>query len=193
MRTLTVKTTTEKTDMFPPGWHTLTIDKAKYGKFNDSKYIDVSFSEYAEKQIALRIYAKEGENGEEFAIGRLFRFANAGISSVSKSDDGEAIVQLDDSADQLLGKKVNVFFYKNDKGYTDVLTNIAPTEFKNDLEEFKEDDIEYWKGKAVRYYENYVKGKGKNSSSNGFVSNSSVDPEDDPDVIKVDSTADIPW
>lgn len=188
MRTLTVKTSGEKTDLFPPGWHELTIDSAKYGKFNESKFIDVSFSEYPPKQIALRIYAKTGENGEEFAIGRLFRFANAGISSVSKSDDGEAIVQLDDKPDNLLGKKINVFFYKNKKGYTDVLTNVAPTEFSNDLETFNANDVDYWKGKGERYYDNYIKGKDKDSGE--FVSGSSSTDED---VKVVDSVDDIPW
>jgi len=187
MRTLTVKITENKGDMFPAGWHTLCIDTAKYGKFNDAKFIDISFSEYNAKQIALRIYAKEGENGEEFAIGRLFRFANAGITSVSKSDDGEAIVTLDDSSDQLIGKKLNIFFYKNAKGYTDCLTNVAPIEFKNDLETFTAQDVEYWKGKGVRYYDTYIKDKNKGASSGEFVSNSSAS-----EPAKVE-TAEIPW
>jgi hypothetical protein len=104
----------------------------------------------------LRIYSKNGKDGEEFAIGRLFRFANAGIQSVSKSNDGESIVQIDDSPETLKGKKINVFFYK-DGDYNSILSNIAPTEFTNDLESFSTEDIKYWKSQAERYYNRYIK------------------------------------
>ena len=86
MRTLKVKTGGTGTK-FTPGWHTLTATKAQYGEWNDTKYIDVWFQDYPES-INLRVYAKTGKDGEEFAIGRLFRFANAGIMEVAKSENG---------------------------------------------------------------------------------------------------------
>ena len=166
MRTLTVKHTSSGVeDRFPAGWHTLTISKATYGAFQDSKYIDINFSEYPKDNIKCRIWAKNGEDGEEFAIGRLFRFANAGIKGVSKSDEGDAIITLDDSPAELISKKINVFFYKSDTGYTEVLGMVAPTEFSNDLEAYSANDIKYWKSKAEKYYRDYV-AKDDNSLDN---------------------------
>ena len=110
MRTMTVKKSTGS--KWNEGWHTLEISNAKYGDYNGTKFIDVMFKDYPES-LNLRVYAKKGDNGEEFAIGRLFRFANAGIQSVSSSEDGESIVQIDDSPAQLKGKKINVFFFKD--------------------------------------------------------------------------------
>lgn len=153
MRTITVKKNSGS--QYKPGWHEIVVSKANYGEFEGNKYIDVYFKEYPEN-INLRIYAKNGKDGEEFAIGRLFRFANAGIQSVSKSNDGDAIVSIDDTPQQLVNKKLNVYFYKKGQ-YSSVLTNVAPTVFTNDLEEFTDDDITYWKGKAVDYYEQYIK------------------------------------
>ena len=94
MRTITVKKNSG--GQYKPGWHEISVSKANYGEFQGNKFIDVYFKEYPEN-INLRVYAKNGKDGEEFAIGRLFRFANAGIQNVSKSDDGDSIVSIDDS------------------------------------------------------------------------------------------------
>ena len=186
MRTLTVKNSGDFVDKFPPGWHALTILKAKYGEFNDSKYIDVWFKEYADiEKLSMRVWAKTGESGEEFAIGRLFRFANAGIKNISKSDDGEAIITIDDNASELIDKKINVFFYKKEGSkYTEVLPQPAPTEFKNDLEEFTTSKIDYWKQKAEDYYTNYV-AKKNSTSSNGFV--------EETKSVNTESNTEMPW
>ena len=187
MRTLTVKKTSGGfTDKFPPGWHTLSISGATYGNFQDSKFIDLTFNEYPENNIKCRIWAKEGQDGEEFAIGRLFRFANAGITSVSKSDDGEAIVQIDDSPASLLNKKVNCFFYKGSKGYTECLGMIAPTEFENDLEAYSADDVNFWKTKTEKYYKDFV--AKSSEESNGFVQPATEKVSDKPS-----SEAELPW
>ena len=163
MRTLKVKTGNSGTK-FSSGWHTLEVVKAQYGDWNGTKYLDVWFKDYPDS-INLRCYAKTGKDGEEFAIGRLFRFANAGIMEVAKSDNGEAIVKLYDEADALIGKEMNVFFYK-DGDYYRILANSAPTVFENDLESFNEDDIAYWKGNAEKYYNDYIN---KNDQGAGFV------------------------
>ena len=84
MRTLKVKTGGGGSK-FSSGWHTLEVVKAEYGDWNGTKYLDVWFKDYPDS-INLRCYAKTGKDGEEFAIGRLFRFANAGIMEVAKSD-----------------------------------------------------------------------------------------------------------
>ena len=160
MRTLKVKTGNGGSK-FSSGWHTLEVVKAEYGDWNGTKYLDVWFKDYPDS-INLRCYSKTGKDGEEFAIGRLFRFANAGIMEVAKSDSGEAIVKLNDDPAMLIGKSLNVFFHK-DGDYYRILANTAPTVFENDLESFTEDDIRYWQGNAEKYYNDYVnKSKGNN-------------------------------
>ena len=108
MRTITIKKGSGS--KFSPGWHSVEIVKAVYGDYNGTKYIDCYFKDYPDS-LNLRIYAKEGKNGEEFAIGRLFRFANAGISEVLNGANGESVVKIDDSPASLIGKNINIFFY----------------------------------------------------------------------------------
>ena len=106
----------------------------------------------------LRVYAKENQNGEEFAIGKLFRFANAGITDALDDGEGNMIIKMDDSPDHLIGKDVNIFLYK-DGEYSRVLKEIAPVPFKNVVEEFTDKDVDFWKGKALQYFDKYVKPK----------------------------------
>ena len=181
MRTLKVKTGNSGTK-FSSGWHALEVVKAEYGDWNGTKYLDIWFKDYPDS-INLRCYAKKGKDGEEFAIGRLFRFANAGIMEVAKSDSGEAIVKLNDAPDALIGKTLNVFFYK-DGDYYRILANTAPTVFENDLESFNEDDIAYWKGNAEKYYNDYIV---KNNTTTGFVAS------DNYTTTTTADTADIPF
>tara|TARA_R110002020_G_scaffold443766_2_gene655063 strand:- start:1470 stop:2006 length:537 start_codon:yes stop_codon:yes gene_type:complete len=153
MRTLTIKSGGGGGN-FDGGWNHVEITKAKYGDWEGSKYIDVWFKDFPET-LNLRCYAKKGKDGEEFAIGRLFRFANAGLTESLDSEDGTKIVKLDDSPDQLVGKMLNVYLYKDGEYYR-ILAQPAPTEFTNIVESFKENDITYWKGKAVKYFHDYV-------------------------------------
>jgi len=180
MRTLKVKTGGGGIN-FTPGWHTLTVNKAQYGDWNGTKYIDVWFNDYPES-LNLRVYSKQGKDGEEFAIGRLFRFANAGITEVAKSDNGEAIVKLNDEATELVGKEINAFFYKEGDYYR-VLANTAPVVFENDLEEFTEADVAYWKGAAEKYYNEYIVDSSSNGTGVSFVTSDS----------NTSTTADIPF
>ena len=64
-------------------------------------------------------------------------------------------VKIDDDVNHLKGKEINVYFHK-DGEYTRALKQCAPTEFKNIIEEFHEGDVEYWKGRAEKYYTDYV-------------------------------------
>ena len=154
-RTLTIKSGGD--GRWSPGWHEVVVSDAKYGTYKDSKYIDVWFEGYNDN-FNLRMYAKIGKDGEEFAIGQLFRFANAGITEGLEGADGTTIVKLNDDASELVGKSLNVFLYKNGK-YSRVLTNVAPTVFKNVVESFEEKDIDYWKGRAEKYFADYVEPK----------------------------------
>ena len=156
MRTLTVKKTGGS--LWTTGWHQLTVNNSKYGDYNGSKFIELSFVDYPDN-FTLRIYAKLGKDGEEFAIGNVFRFANAGITEVLEGTGGDKVVKLDDSAQNMSGKSLNVFFYK-DGEYTRAYSSVAPTVFENAIDTFTEKDVEYWKSKAEKRFNDYTPGSG---------------------------------
>ena len=104
------------------------------------------------------MYAKTNKDGEEFAIANLFRFANAGIQEVVDSQsNSDVIVKIDDSAANLVGQEFWIYLYKNEEGYSRVLQRIAPTEFDGSLDTFTESDVNYWKGRAEQYFNEWVK------------------------------------
>ena len=177
MRTLTIKSGGSGTN-YSAGWHELLVSKAEYGEWNGSKYLDVYFDEYPEN-LNMRVYAKTGTDGEEFAIGQVYRFANAGISSALEGPDGTKVVKLDDSAEALIGKKMNVYFYKDGK-YSRILSKIAPTPFQNAVESFNEDDVDYWKGKATDFYAKFVEPKLNAKSEEPTTSESSESDDNIP-------------
>ena len=171
---------------YSEGWKTLTISRAAYGVFNDAKYLDVWFEGYPENFNA-RIYSKVS-NGEEWAMGQVFRFANAGIASALEGADGKMVIKMDDSPIQLQGKQVNVFLYKDGK-YSRILKQSAPTEFTNVAETFSNDDVMYWKNKAERYFTDYVKPKINAETGNGsmdFVSSTATTTEESTATAKSD-------
>ena len=124
--------------LWTEGWHTMKINKAEYGDWNGTKYLDLWFDGYSEN-FNMRVYEKISKNGEEFAIGNIFRFANAGITDALESADGETVIKMNDDADELKDKTVNVFLYADGK-YKKALSQIAPVPFKNIVEEFNEKD-----------------------------------------------------
>tara|TARA_Y100000593_G_scaffold17372_2_gene34754 strand:+ start:2842 stop:3393 length:552 start_codon:yes stop_codon:yes gene_type:complete len=154
-RTLTIKK--GGPSPYSEGWHTVKITSAEYGEWNDAKYIDVYFDGYSDK-MNLRCYAKENAEGEEFAIGKLFRFANAGITDALDDGSGNMVVKMNDEAEELVGKHINIFLYK-DGEYSKVLKEVAPIPFKNVVEEFTDKDVDFWKGRALQYFDKYVKPK----------------------------------
>lgn len=178
MRTLTVKKGTGVD--YKTGWHTLAISDAKYGDWEGKKFLDIWFDGYSEN-FSMRIYEKIGKDNEEFAIGQVFRFADAGITDGLDGPDGNLIVKIDDDAANLKGKSINVYFYK-DGEYTRALKQCAPIEFKNIIETFTEGDVEYWKSRAEKYYLDYVANKTNGSSTFATTTNTTTD-----------TTADIPF
>ena len=152
-RTLTVRKS-KGDNPYSPGWHKVTVSNAKYGEWNGTKFLDVCFEDYSEK-CNMRVYAKTNKEGEEFAIGQVFRFANAGITDGLEGADGNVTIKMDDSPEALIGKEVNIYLYK-DGEYSRVLGQVAPTVFENMVESFTEKDVDYWKGKANQYFTNYV-------------------------------------
>ena len=86
----------------------------------------------------------------------------------------------DDSPAQLAGKQVNVYLYKDGK-YSRILKQFAPTVFENVAEKFNEDDVKYWKGRAEKYFTDYVKPKLEEDTggSDSFVSSTETNKTDD--------------
>ena len=177
MRTITIKSGGGN-NQYSTGWHELVVSKAKYNEWNGTKCLDVNFDEYPEN-FNMRIYAKTGTDGEEFAIGQVYRFANAGISSALEGPDGTKVVKMDDSEEALIGKKMNVYFYKDGK-YSRVLSKTAPTEFTNAVESFSADDVDYWKGKALNFFEEYIKPKLNKESEDVLDTSESSESDDIP-------------
>ena len=149
------------TGLWNEGWHTVTITKAEYGDWQDTKYIDVYFDGYPDN-FNMRIYAKIGKDGEEFAIGNLFRFSDAGITDALESAEGETVIKMNDEAEELIGKTVNAYFYKDGK-FTRILGQIAPVPFKNIVEEFTEKDVKYFKGRCESFFSKWVEPKLKDT------------------------------
>ena len=117
MLTLSVK---EGIDL-PKGWHTVSISEAVDGEHNGTRYIDLHFKGMPEN-LKCRIWsAVNKETGEDFGIGNLFHFADAGIV---ETHDGS--LSIDDNAKHLKGKALNIFFYENENGYTDAAQRVVP-------------------------------------------------------------------
>ena len=176
VRTLTVKTGGGSS--FSTGWHTKLINKAEYGDYNGTKYLDVWFDDFPES-LNMRVYEKKNAEGEEFAIGNLFRYANAGITSALEGQGGTKVIKLDDSSEALIGKRLNVYVHKDGK-YSRVLNQCAPTEFENVVEKFSADDVQYWKDRAEKYFKEYVEPKLKQKSDDVIDTSDSSESDDVP-------------
>ena len=176
MRTLTVK---QGGSDWATGWHELTVSTAKYGTYNESKFLELAFKNYPDN-FTLRIYAKKGKDGEEFAIGNVYRFANAGINEVLEGTGGDKVVKIDDSAEQMVDSRLNILFYK-DGEYTRAYSSVAPTEFSNAMDTFTDNDVAYWKKKAETRFANYTPG-------NGTATTIVV-----PETVVKEETADLPF
>ena len=177
MRTMTLKT--GGTD-FGPGWKNVVVKNAKYGDWNGTKFLDLTFEGYPDTLNA-RVYATTGKNGEEFAIGQVFRFANAGISGGLEGPEGTKVMRIDDEPSNLRGSHLNAYFYK-DGEYSKILKQFAPTVFHNDVEGFNENDVTYWKSKAEKYYHDYVL-KGKHTASSNSQPVEEYETVDEADAI----------
>ena len=161
MRTITLF---ESSVDYTAGWHELTIATAKYGRSNDTPVLDITFEGYPDN-FNMRTWAKHNDKtNEEWRIARLFRFANAGITEVLE-EDGKKRIALNDDADQLVGKKLNILFYKEavtmdgeERQFSRAWNNPAPTVFSNQAESYDEDSVLRLKTKAEEQFVNYGKG-----------------------------------
>ena len=115
--------------------------------------------DWTDVEATLMVAREVNTDREEHADRSLYVKGNAFL----EGDDGTKVIKLDDSPEQLRGKNLNIFLYKDGEYYR-ILTQPAPTEFVNQIEEFKENDISYWNGRAEKYYNDYIK---KNSNGSG--------------------------
>ena len=139
------------------GWHEVTIASAARGEYSvgkKNKYIDLRFEEFPE-QVKLRVHQAFDDDKNEWKILTVFRKANAGISEIFETENGlEAQMNIDDKPEHLIGCKINVYVYKNAKGYTDISDKVAPAVFKNDWESYDKAGVE----EAKKFtYENQIK------------------------------------
>ena len=143
------------------GWHELTISSAKYDTWTskdgkEKRVIDLNFEGYPEKR-RLRMFAVSNkETGEEFKIANLFRFANAGILGVLKDPTGKKpVIQYDDEAENLVGKRINVFFYKEQKTcneYIQMFDTVAPVEQEGEHVSWTSEQVASLKVSAEKNY-----------------------------------------
>ena len=171
---MAVKTMTMSTgaSLYNEGWHEVTISKATEGVYTssngESKYIDLWFENYADNNN-LRVYeARNKETNEEFKLANLFRHAMAGI--IEKLDDPtgkKPILQYDDDVKNLVGKRINAFIYKNEKGYNVFHNTVAPVEQEGEHYSFTTDQVTALKTSAEKSLHRSSKGK---HLTNGTVS-----------------------
>tara|TARA_Y100000310_G_scaffold311586_1_gene358018 strand:+ start:56 stop:673 length:618 start_codon:yes stop_codon:yes gene_type:complete len=175
MKTMTIRKNSGSS--IRPGWKTVTISRAKYETYEGNPVLDLWFEDLPEN-MNTRVYSKKGHNGEEFVIAQVFRFANAGLTESLTSANGDMVVQFDDTAENLVGHEINIYLHKDPKNtkYNRVLRQFAPTVFKNDVESFDENDVEYWKGRAEDYYRDYI--LKTNGTTNGFLGNGETHTEE---------------
>ena len=162
------------TGQYNAGWHEVTIRHATADVWTNPKgearrYIDLLFEGYPDN-MNLRIYeAKNSETGEEFKLVNVFRYAMSGI--IDKLDDPtgkKPILQYDDDVANLVGKHINVFIFKNQKGYNEFFDTIAPIEQEGKHYSFTADKVSALKASAEK---NFARSNKSNHLTNGTVTN----------------------
>jgi len=132
------------------GWHEVTIKKATFDtNDNGSTYIDVWFNELPET-LNMRVYEAFDKQGNEFAVGSVFRFANAGITTVLDGPNGEKSVTIDDNPNGLRDHKLSVYLYADPKNpkYSRILDRIAPVVQEGEHLSFTATDVDSIKRSA---------------------------------------------
>ena len=137
-------------EQYTTGWHELTISKASNGFLDKGangtkKYIELNFEGYNE-HMRLRVYeAFNKKNNEEFKVASLFRYANAGIMEVLKDPTGKfPLIQYDDDTKNLIGKKINAYFYREQKTgneWLNIFDGIAPVVQEGEHLSYTQDQV----------------------------------------------------
>ena len=143
----------------PTGWQTVKITKAVDGEHEGTRCIDLFFDGLPDS-LNCRLWSRVDEStGEDYGIGNLFRFTNAGVTN----NDG--VLSIDDNVRHLHGKEAQILFYINQNGYTDAAPRVIPT----DNAGFETSHIVSLKAKT----ESWVRNKTNGTSVNGSVTETS--------------------
>ena len=191
---MAVKTMKKNTGngQFNAGWHELTIDTATDGVWTDGqgvekRTIDLTFKDYPEG-MSHRVFATHNKTtNEEFNIANLFRYACAGIISVLNDPTGKnPVIQYDDEVTNLVGTRVNAFFFKqksttDDKEYSRIF-DLAPVVQETEHITWKVDDVDSLKHSVEKRYTK------KHVTSNSVVGTVNVDT-----TTSTTSDAEVPF
>jgi len=189
---MAVKTMKKNTGsgQFSAGWHELTIKTAtdgvwKDGQGTEKRTVDLTFEDYPEA-MSHRVFATHNRTtNEEFNIANLFRYACAGIISVLNDPTGKnPVLQYDDEVTNLVGTRVNAFFFKqksttDDKEYSRIF-DLAPVVQETEHIIWKTDDVDSLKHSVEKRYAK------KHLTDNNTVGTVNID-------TTTNSTADIPF
>ena len=178
------------TGQYSAGWHELTIKDAVDGTWTDSKdvekrTIDLHFEGYNESMQHRVFETHNKTSGEEFKIANLFRYACAGIISVLNDPTGKSpVIQYDDEVVNLVGTRVNAFFFKqksttNDNEYSKIF-DLAPVVQETEHITWTVDDVDRLKHSVEK---RYTKKNAVNSGDLGTVNVETV----------TNTTADVPF
>ena len=135
---MAVKTMKKNTGsgQFTAGWHELTIRTAVDGTWTDKagvnkRTVQLTFEDYPDGMNHMVFATHNKTTEEEFNIANLFKYACAGIIAVLNDPTGkDPVIQYDDEVANLVGTRVNAFFYKqksttDDKEYSKIF-DLAP-------------------------------------------------------------------
>ena len=150
---------------YSEGWHEATISKAEYGDWNGKKYLEIWFDGYGEYQTMKVWETISSKDNEEFAIARVFKYAQAGIIAVLDDPTGKRpIIQFDDEAQGLVGKNVSIYLYPDPKKpqYNRISSECAPIPGKYEHMTFSEDICNSIKAGAAKRLETYLAKKANN-------------------------------
>ena len=144
---------------YSEGWHDATITKAEYGEWNNKKFLEVWFDGYGEYQTMKVWETISSKDNQEFAMARVFKYAQAGIISVLDDPTGKRpIIQFDDEASGLVGKSVSIYLYpdpKNDK-YNKISGECSPIPGAYEHMSFTEDVCNSIQAGATKRLQSYL-------------------------------------
>ena len=150
------------TGQFTAGWHELTIKTAVNGKWTDKtgkekRTIQLTFEDYPDAMNHMVFETYNTKTEEEFNIANLFKYACAGIIAVLNDPTGkDPVIQYDDEVANLVGTRVNAFFYKqksttDDKEYSKVF-DLAPVVQETEHITWKTSDVDSLKHSVEKRY-----------------------------------------
>ncbi len=144
---------------YSEGWHDAKISKAEYGEWNGKKYLELWFEGYGQYQT-MKVYEMFSKaDNQEFAIARVFKYAQAGIMSVLDDPTGKRpIIQYDDDINGLIGKGLAIRLHPDPKNpkYTRISSEPAPIAGKYEHMSFTDDVVASIKAGADKRLENYL-------------------------------------